>query len=419
VTASATGAGGAVTTTGSCVTTVSWTTTGVVVTVLCVEPELTGCVVGCGETMLWELGLLDDADVLEVGAVGSGELCALGCEAGAFVEFVSAGGVAPCVEAGADVEVRSRGASLRTHAAGLALAAATTGAGCAAGLALGGATTGAGCATVGMGGGAGAGLATTGVEATACARPLAAGEDGAAVGWLFCGAADSEYVLVTTGIVWRTTGRLVVMTRTTRRLVTRVPGYPLTGDAAEVGEAALVVPTGVEARPESLGTATRGNWATGRERVGTDTSGAVGDSPVSIARSGTTVYGSAIASSPRIANQMRCRRVPRVWRPNPPTAPERCATAYEGTRALRICGCSKQLITPVRLEPPPVVAPKRESISASYSQALSLPTASASTRAAGKIARGTHRISVSAPSGHMSYPVLSAPPGQTFSGPPG
>jgi hypothetical protein len=145
-----------------------------------------------------------------------------------------------------------------------------------AGLAIGGTTTGAGCATVGSGGGTGAVLATTGAVATACARPLAAGEAGAPDGWLFWGDADSEYVLVTTGSVLPTIRRLVRMTRTTRRLATRVPPVPVYG--ALLGEAVVAPPVAAAARPGSFGTATCGNRATGRDKVGTDTSGAGADS---------------------------------------------------------------------------------------------------------------------------------------------
>jgi hypothetical protein len=68
VTTSATGAGAA-TVTVCGVSTVWSTTTGAVeVTVLWVESELTGCVAGCGETMLWELVSLDDDDMVEVDA---------------------------------------------------------------------------------------------------------------------------------------------------------------------------------------------------------------------------------------------------------------------------------------------------------------------------------------------------------------
>jgi hypothetical protein len=172
VTASVTGATGAVTVTSCGDSTVSWeTTVEAEETVVWVEPELTGWVAGCEETMLWELAELDEGDrVLEVGEGLDGGVPggALGVVAGLDEDWSAAGAAG----VGAGVVAISRGASLRTLGAGLA---------------VGGSTTGAGWVTAGSGGAAGAVLATTGAVATAWARPLAAGEAGAPEGWLFWG----------------------------------------------------------------------------------------------------------------------------------------------------------------------------------------------------------------------------------------
>jgi hypothetical protein len=106
--------------------------------------------------------------------------------------------------------------------------------------------------------------------------------------------------LVTTGSTRWEIGRVVWITRTTRRLMARAPGF-----AAAAGEVEAAPLDGIAACPRSFGTVTPGNRASGNARVGTDTSGAVLDSSAWSASTGTTAYGRASASIPKIASQMR------------------------------------------------------------------------------------------------------------------
>ena len=85
----------------------------------------------------------------------------------------------------------------------------------------------------------------------------------------------------------------------------------------------------------TFGSASAGKRATGSDSSGTETATAGGFSAALTDAVIRLAYGSESAISPRIPNQKRCRREPRLRRPGLPTAIEPPAVAYADVAFLK------------------------------------------------------------------------------------